>query len=725
LYSQALAKAPSSTPVLNNFGNHYVICSQPDKAESYFVRLLKINPSHTNANLQLARLATQRKQGAIALRYLLNVKDASPAVQLLRAEASQYAGRYAEALSIVNGLQNEANSDPRVLFALGITCARIGLYDKAEEAFNRVLVARPNDFNVLFNLGRAAARAQHYDRALRAFEVAVKMQPEDVDTLLELGLVHAALQDYSRSVYVLAQARQRAPKRPDVLLALARAAEDAGFYGDSVVAYDEYLQIMPGDDTARRDRGRAVGYTGTRLTEGIGELTSYVQKHPKDAIGFYYLAQLTWKAKPEAALEQLSTALRLDPNFAPAYYSRGWLLHRLGHTTDSLTDFKAAVRLRHDNVGALVQLGLAHLSLDQPAEAEKVLRRAWTLAPQNAEVLMHLGRSLVALSREEEGQRYLNEFQRIRSDRPPRDPRREAGMFELATMSQAERTHLQINRLREDARTHPSDPELALHLAGLLLTNGQTEEAIAVYRELLTANAGPAILQQAGKTLARAGQYRLARDFLQRAAVDLPKARLDLAIALFFANGAQQALKAMDEVPEEERDGDYLLMKARILDAAGRSSEAEAVVQEGLRRASTRADVAQQAASLLLRRERFEEALSVFRKASKAEPDNPDLLLAQAIVLGLTDHTQEAEQVLKQIESRWPEWDRAYVAHGLLLELVGRTAEARQKLLTAMAVGSTDVALRCALARLDRQLNPISQCDCAGSLRDLLFPPCR
>jgi tetratricopeptide (TPR) repeat protein len=133
---------------------------------------------------------------------------------------------------------------------------------------------------------------------------------------------------------------------------------------------------------------------------------------------------------------------------------------------------------------------------------------------------MHLGRSLVALNREDEAQRYLSEFQKLRSDKP-RDPRREAGMFELATMSEPERTRLQINRLRDDARTHPSDPELALHLAGLLLADGQTEEAIAAYRELLTVNAGPAIWHQAGTILARAGQYELARDFLIRAAADL------------------------------------------------------------------------------------------------------------------------------------------------------------------------------------------------------------
>ena len=181
----------------------------------------------------------------------------------------------------------------------------------------------------------------------------------------------------------------------------------------------------------------------------------------------------------------------------------------------------------------------------------------------------------------------------------------------------------------------------------------------------------------------------------------------------------------MDEVPEGEQDGDYLLMKGRILDAAGRSGEAEKVLQEGLRRSSTRADVAQQAASLLLGRNRLKEALTILSKASKANPDNPDLLLGQAIVLALTDRTREAEQVLKQIESRWPEWDRAYVAHGLLLESIDRSDEARQKLQTATALGSTDLATRCAFARLGRQPSPDPQCACATGLRDLVFPACR
>ena len=73
-YLEALAKGSPSAPLLNNTGNHYLACGRPDQAETYFERLLKINPFHGNANLQMARVATDRKQGARALGYLSGSK---------------------------------------------------------------------------------------------------------------------------------------------------------------------------------------------------------------------------------------------------------------------------------------------------------------------------------------------------------------------------------------------------------------------------------------------------------------------------------------------------------------------------------------------------------------------------------------------------------------------------------------------------------------------------
>jgi tetratricopeptide (TPR) repeat protein len=692
-YQQALARGAPSPALLNNLGNHYLVCGQPEKAARYFEQLLELNPEHANANLQMARLETARKRGAEALAYLARVKDAGPAVRLLRAEASYYAGRHAAAQATLDTLEKTAGGDLRILFAIGITCARIGLYDRAEASFQVVAAAHPENFDVLFNLGRAAARARHYDRAERALEVVVRLQPGDPDALLELGLVEAARKNYSRAVYVLAQARKIAPKRPDILLALARAAEDAGYYGDSALAYDEYLEAKPSDDGARRDRARVYGLTGTRRNKGIEELRAYLGRHPEDPIGYYDLAQLCWSDNPQEALQQLSKALRLDPNYAPAYYARAWLLQRLGRLGDSLPDLQAAARLMPGSTRALDQLGLAYLSLDQPAQAEKILRRAVRTAPEDPEVVLHLGRALMALDREQEAQPFLDKFQKLRP-RQVRDPHREAGLIELATLSSAERTERAIERLRRDARTHPSDPQLQLSLASLLLADGRRDEAMDAFHELLTRNAAGPIQERAGKTLLAVGQYALAREFLEHAG-----APLDLAIARFFIDGPQSALQAIEKVPEGEQAGDYLLMKARILDAAGQSAEAEKVLQEGLRRAASRPEVVQQAAMLLVRHKRNTEALDLLGRAGRADPDNADLLLAKAIVLGLMERTADAERVLNGIESRWPEWDRAYLAHGLIVR-TKHPAEAARKLRTARVLRGREIGKGCSLERL-------------------------
>ncbi|MBI4877274.1 MAG: tetratricopeptide repeat protein [Acidobacteria bacterium] len=722
-YQQALAASPSSAVVLNNAGNHYLLCGQPEKAQSYFERLLAVNPAHSNASLQLARIAADRKQGAKALQYLARVKDTSPPVLLLRAEASHWAGQRGAALALLDDLEKAAGGDARVLFTMGMACARMGLYDRAEAAFQAVLVKHPSDFSVLFNLGRAAALARHYDRAQSALEAAVKVRPGDADALVELGRVHAARQDYSRAVYVLAQARQRAPGRPNVLLALARAAEQAGFHGDSELAYDEYLRLQPGDDTARRDRARVLGLTGNRQEEGRKELAGYLKRHPDDPIAWFYLAQFSWEADPEKALGQLSGAVRLNPNFAAARFARAWLLNRLGRTSEALPDFQAAARLTGRNVRALDQLGLAYLTLDRPAEAEKTLREALAVSAEDPEVLMHLGRALMALGREAEAQRYLEAFRKA-GPRNARGPRKEPGMIELATLSQGERVQRQIGRLRKDARDHPNDPELQLALASLLLADGGTGEAIAEFRELLARNADGRIWEEAGRSLVRAGQYALAKDFLERAAAARPAARLDLAIATFFADGPRAALRAIGEAPDQEHAGDYLLLKAWILDAAGQRAQADEALREGLRYPASRPEAARQAALLLLHRDRKTEALGVIGQGLKTAPDDAELLLTKAIALGLTGQIAGAEKTLVQIGSRWPEWDRPYLVHGLVLESAGKREAARQKLRTAQALGSRDLAVNCALARLAAAPAPDAQCACLAGLRELVLPGC-
>jgi tetratricopeptide (TPR) repeat protein len=133
--------------------------------------------------------------------------------------------------------------------------------------------------------------------------------------------------------------------------------------------------------------------------------------------------------------------------------------------------------------------------------------------------------------------------------------------------------------------------------------------------------------------------------------------------------------------------------------------------------------VAQQAALLLVRKNKHADAVGLLEQAAQRSQDSPDLLLTQAVVAGLMDRVTDSEKMLQRIESRWPEWDRPYLVHGLLLER-GQSAEARQRFQTALALGSQDLAARCALARVEQKAPPDPKCDCVKGLYEFLFPAC-
>lgn len=714
-YREALRKGSPAPALLNNAGNHYLSCGEPRRAKALFEHLVRINPAHSNANIQLARLALESHDGAQALRYLARVEEPSTVLDILRAEASYRAGQREPALALFRQAENGGHGDLQTLLLLSAAYSRLELYERAESTLTTLAARQPGDAAVLLNLGRVAARAGHYDRALHALEAVLKARPDDVECLLELGRLHAARREYSRAVYLLAQARLKAPKRPDILITLARAAEDAGYYGDSAIAYDEYLSVEPADDVAKRDRARVYGYTGKRLQEGLRELDQHLRRHPTDAIAHLYLGQLLWSKDSAKALEHFSTALQIQADYAPALHARGWLLYRLGRIAESLPDLERAAKLMPNEVRVLDELGLAYLTQERLTEAEAVLRRASELAPADPDVLMHLGRTLMSLNKEGEAQPYLYQFRQLRPTRPRR-PLKDAGMLELATLSKSALIQRETERLRSMVQAHSDDPDLRLSLAKLLLSEGQVDKAAESFRALQAMNFDGRIWAEAGRALLAAQEYQLARGFLERAAERNPEVRLDWALSIFYTSGAQAALLALPESGSET--GEELLLKARLLHETGNRREAEKVLHDGLERGNPNPPVALQASTLLLRYGRGTDALKLLDKTLEFHPGDPDLLLARALGLAMTGQHSVAAEALINLQSRWPEWDRPYIAHALLLEQSGKLREAHQRIRIALALGSSDAAVKCAELRLTGTSPARPPCACSNNFQE-------
>lgn len=697
-YERALAAGPASVWLLNNFGNHYLAAGETNRAREQYLHVLALEPRHRNANLQLARIAVEGRNGAEALRCLgrLGGPPAEAVVELLRAQALHWAGDSKAALVLFDRIETEAAGDPQALFSVGMALVQTEHYERAENAFSKVLQIAPADFDTLHNLGVAAARAGHPERAQVALEAALRQQPDDVSTLAELGKLFAARKEFGRAAVLLDRAAKLAPARPDIALVLAQALNDGGYYGDSALAYDRYVSLRPDDDTARRERAFVYGRTGQRIDEAVAEMQWYLRKHPRDPVGHYEFAFTLAVRDRQLALEHLATAVKLKAGYAAALYLRAGIFLQLGNAADALQDLLAVAKQYPDNVRALDQLGLIYLTLDRPRDAEGVLRRAASLAPDDHVVLTHLGRALMASGREAEAKAVLDKS--AKSSPPKRRSARAPVLLELLSLSLSEQRARALKSLRLAVARRPEDAGARLLLGEALLDESAAGEAPQVFRELLEMAPDARTAAEAGKALLLHRQYNLARSFLERAVAGQPAAYLDLALATYHSEGPQAALSVAESVPEAQRGGDYYLLLAQILDELGRRSPAFEALERAGRLAVTRTDLTVEAALLLLRRHEDQRALGLLEHAERTLPGQPELLLARAVVLELLGKPAAASPLLKRLQGAWPEWDLPYFLEGAMLVSNSRYSEARQLLETAVALGGRSAELYYCLA---------------------------
>ena len=81
----------------------------------------------------------------------------------------------------------------------------------------------------------------------------------------------------------------------------------------------------------------------------------------------------------EEAIAEYAEAIRLDPQFAAAYYNRGQAYFALGQSQRAIPDFDEAIRINPDDpqvAFAYVGRAMAHTLLGNDAEAKRDIARA-------------------------------------------------------------------------------------------------------------------------------------------------------------------------------------------------------------------------------------------------------------------------------------------------------------------------------------------------------------
>lgn len=687
-FDLAVRLAPRAASVWNNLGNHYVACGNPAKALDSFRKVLALDPAHSNANLQLARLAVDRKDGAEALRHLDVLPDAKSmgaSVAVLRARALSMNGQKAESLLILDRLEKSADS-PAAWYSVGLAFAEQSEFVRAEALLTRAVEAEPANSDFLYSLGLAALRANHPQRAQQVAEAGLRIRPADPELLFLIGRAITAQKRFDDAILALVQARKLAPNRADILRFLAETSAQAGFVGDAALLFDDYLKLKPGDEFARFQRGMAYASSGKKQ-EAAKDLGWYASRHPADPAGHFGLGFSLTTIDPQRAFDQLNKAIQLRPNYVEAHAIRGALYHRQGRTAEAISDLEYVASESPDDVETLDLLGQAYLSQERPADAAKVLQRAYERSPDNPKILMHLGNALRNSGREEAGDRLLKKLADVGSDRV--GERLAPGKVSFLFLSPEEQRARYESNLRSLLKSRGTDYALQSKLARLLLGDGRTEEALISYRQILEGQADSDVLLGCARELMKFHNYELALQFQRKviATNPSPAAWLDLTFAVSETSGPDAALRELHNVSNDGRNSDYHLLEAQLLDKLGRVPDAVRSLNLSLAQAPDRADLYLSATMFLFKNRMERDALGMLELATKRLPEDMDLQLLKAVVLGLSKRVEEASALLGQISKRWPEWSRPYLVRGILEESHSKSDEALKDIETAMTLG--------------------------------------
>jgi tetratricopeptide (TPR) repeat protein len=224
-------------------------------------------------------------------------------------------------------------------------------------------------------------------------------RPDGPDTPLVLEAVIQGIQNGMKKAGV--------SKPPPQVLARSRGAVDL------------WLRLRPGPaDQAQGLVWRAYFLRlGDDRRAAVADLRKALELDPDHFEARLTLAELVAPEDPEEAAGHLEALRRRHPNDNQVRYALALVRRSLGQSDEARQLLDDVLASEPDHAAALVARGQIALDAQQPAEAERWLRRAWDLEPDEPETNLALSNCLKMTGHADEAKTYEERFLRIKAQR--------------------------------------------------------------------------------------------------------------------------------------------------------------------------------------------------------------------------------------------------------------------------------------------------------------------
>jgi tetratricopeptide (TPR) repeat protein len=327
-----------------------------------------------------------------------------------------------------------------------------------------------------------------------------------------------------------------------------------------------------GDLTAALEHHRA-----GRLDRAEALYRKFLGKSPGNPDALHLLGVVAaTRGDPEQAIQLISKAIAVAPNFAQGHSNLGNALRAAGRLADACDSYRRAIALRPDFADAHSNLGLVLCDQGHFAAAVASCQRATALDPRSADAHINLANALRRMGRLEAAETSFRQAARLNPGSIDLQIDLGGVLFELRRFAAAAGCYRRATEL---------DPRLASAHRGLatsLRSAGDVGSAIAHYRDALALSPDDATLwNDLGRCFLALGRFDEAVEAFRRALAtdpDLADAYRNLATCrLLSADDPEMAriaaLAGRADLPIEERTAAGFAI-AKVLDDADRYEEA-------------------------------------------------------------------------------------------------------------------------------------------------------
>jgi putative PEP-CTERM system TPR-repeat lipoprotein len=438
-----LDKRPTSASALALAGWAALGADDREAARRHFDAALALQPAQASAQRGRAELDVAEGRAADAVRrYEAQIaKQADAALVLALADLQRRsAGGEAAALDTLRRAVKAQPDAPQLLAALVELMLRRRETDAALTLAQQAVAAHPRQAAFVDVLAGAQLRAGRDADALRTLGELAELTPGAPQPLVRKAALQVRGQDFVGATETLNRARRSAPDDLGVLSDLARAQAAAGRYEPAIdlartvqsKAPDRALgAVLLGDihaakrDAAEAERayrlalktepGSAAAATklhalylrGGREAEAAAFAKSWLAAHPNDtALPLQIADRATAAGRLKEAAQLYERILARDRAHAIATNNLAYVLGELDDPR-ALGVARRAAALAPGNPDVLDTLGVLLVRHGDAEQGVETLAAACAIAPERADLRLHLARALLKADRTEEAKAEL------------------------------------------------------------------------------------------------------------------------------------------------------------------------------------------------------------------------------------------------------------------------------------------------------------------------------